>query len=126
MVLPILRQHRQAALEELDKLLQDRKDFPINYNHYYTDTIHKKRQERFQSQLEKHMDVGGQIGMGQAFEVPDGKVYHDSVHFPTVISETVSNWSKSVTPDMEKFSCEEALDSLLAIYKVGNKLRSNT
>lgn len=106
MVLPALKKRHQAALEELDKLLQDRKDFPINYNHYYTDTVHKKRQERIQHQIDTHVDQTCSSDMD----------LKDRAH--DLVKRSVSSWSQSVTPDMEDFSCEEALDCLLAIYKV--------
>lgn len=35
-----------------------------------------------------------------------------------VIKTAVHNWGNSTTADMEDFSCEEALDCLLAIYQV--------
>lgn len=111
MVLPALKQRRQAALEELDRLLEDRKDFPINYNHYFTDTVHKKRQERIQSQLGHHASTEMYASAGMI----------SRADIPSIIEETVSSWGKSVTADMEQFSCEEALDSLLAIYKVRHR-----
>lgn len=116
MIRPIIKQRHQAALEELEKLLQDRTDFPINYNHYFTDIIHKKRQERLQIQLGQHADVADKY-------VSEGFIDDEDV--PHIIRDAVSKWGNSVTSDMEKFSCEEALDSLLAIYKVRNGLRSN-
>jgi hypothetical protein len=36
----------------LTSFLVDAQDFPINYNHYYTDTVHMKRQQRMVNQLE--------------------------------------------------------------------------
>ena len=37
---------------ELARLIQDVKEFPINYNHYYKDIIEAWRQERLKAQLE--------------------------------------------------------------------------
>lgn len=114
MVHDTLRARREAALGELDKLIQDRKDFPINYNHYYTDTVHKKRQHRITAQIREH--------------IPED--FHESSqscsagnHYPWIdvnleVNKIVRNWAEEVTPNMEDFSCEEALDCLLAIYKV--------
>lgn len=105
-ILPSLEKQRQEAFDELDKLLADCKSFPINYNHYYTDTIFQKRQQRIETQLGKHVptDFNLERWSNAAAEV--------------VVSETVQNWGASATADMEDFSCEEALDCLLAIYKV--------
>ncbi|KAK2611520.1 hypothetical protein N8I77_004854 [Diaporthe amygdali] len=109
MVAPALQQRCQEALKELDKLLADCKDFPINYNHYYTDTVHMKRQQRMLEQLGDH--------------VPDDVDSDEEGNLSTadVIKTTISNWGNSTTADMEDFSCEEALDCLLAIYQVQQK-----
>lgn len=106
MVAPALQQRCQEALAELDKLLADCKDFPINYNHYYTDTVHMKRQQRMLEQLGDH--------------VPDDFDFDDQGKYSTqdVVKTAISNWGNSTTADMEDFSCEEALDCLLAIYQV--------
>lgn len=107
MVLPVLKIRLQAAWKELENLLEDRRGFPLNYNHYYTDTVHRKRQERIQRQIETH------VNRTNNDEIGFGKRPHD------LLKEFISSWSQSATPDMEEFSCEEALDCLLAIYKVG-------
>lgn len=105
-ILPALEQNRRAALDELDKLLADRQSFPINYNHYYTETIYQKRQQRIEKQLEKHVPKN----------VTSERWNNASAE--AVVSATVANWGKSGHADMEDFSCEEALDCLVAIYKV--------
>lgn len=103
---PALRRRHQAALEELRKLMQDRRDFPINYNHYHTDTVHKKRQERVQAQILGH------ISKGSSQSPTCNSNMNDEV------KNLVRLWADKSTPNMEEFSCEEALDCLLAIYKV--------
>ncbi|KAG8157162.1 hypothetical protein KVR01_012870 [Diaporthe batatas] len=108
LVAPALQQRSQDALKELDKLLTDVRDFPINYNHYYTDTVHTKRQQRMLEQL-------GDF-------VPDDTncpIWNASAK--DVIKTAVNNWGNATTADMEDFSCEEALDCLLAIYQVQQK-----
>lgn len=106
LVAPALQERCQDALKELDKLLADAKDFPINYNHYYTDTVHMKRQQRMLEQL-------GDFA-------PDDIALEDweSTSVRDVVKTAVHNWGNSTTADMEDFSCEEALDCLLAIYQV--------
>lgn len=86
--------------------MEDRKDFPLNYNHYYTDTVHKKRQERIARQIDTHVDENNSRE----------PYFDDRAH--DLVKRSVSSWAQSATADMEEFSCEEALDSLLAIYKV--------
>lgn len=90
-----------AAHKELDELLQDRKDFPINYNHYYTDTIIAKRHERFEKQILGKLPSGSDAAIQR-------------LHLQAVFAKC----GKAVAADMESLSCEEALDCVLAIYKV--------
>lgn len=108
-ILPALEKHRRSALDELDKLLVDCKAFPINYNHYYTDNITLKRQGRIKKKLRK--------------AVPDK--YRSSILKETADPEAIINLLiqglDGCDPDMEDTSCEEALDCLLAIYKVQQK-----
>lgn len=99
---------------ELGKLIQDRKEAPINYNHYYTDTVHRKRQERIKAELEKHVP--------EDFHVSTQRCSLGN-HYPQIdannkINLIVRRWAETVTPDMEEFSILEALDCLMAIYKV--------
>lgn len=106
LVAPALQKRSQNALKELDRLLADAKDFPINYNHYYTDTVHMKRQQRMLEQLE---------GFAPEVVTPDE---WEKTSPKDVIESAVDNWGNCTTADMEDFSCEEALDCLLAIYEV--------
>ncbi|KUI58055.1 Interferon-induced GTP-binding protein Mx [Cytospora mali] len=120
MVRPVLRHRRDAAFEELEKLLKDRKDYPINYNHYYTDIIVEKRKDRIQRELLKHAPKSNNTSAGSAWaELPMELVTKPDEE--NIIHQVVSDWGRSATEDMEEFSCEEALDSLLAIYKVLQK-----
>lgn len=108
-----LKRRREAALGELDKLIQDRNDFPINYNHYYIDNVHKKRRERIEAQIRQHIPDDPQVlqkcSIGQHYTKPN-------IH--NELSGALRRWEQDITVDMEEFSCEEALDCLLAIYKV--------
>lgn len=101
-----MQQRSRDALKELDKLLADARDFPINYNHYYTDTVHMKRQQRMLEQLE---------GFAPEAVTPDE---WENTSPKEVIESAIETWGNCTTADMEDFSCEEALDCLLAIYEV--------
>ncbi|KAJ4414972.1 hypothetical protein N0V82_007621 [Gnomoniopsis sp. IMI 355080] len=103
------RMHREhEALEELKNLIQDLKELPINYNHYYTDNIHKKRQDRLLTQLRGHIPAEYRV--------------NGTVNTTKVVEETVAKWGESLDADMEKFACEEALDCMIAFYKVQQKV----
>lgn len=102
-----LEARRSAAYEELAKLLQDRKEFPINYNHYYTDTVCAKRQSRMKKQILKGLPASSSSTM------------YNTVTCNQVLLTALDKWDTSATADMEEVSCEEAVDCLMAIYKVG-------
>jgi hypothetical protein len=79
----------KAAFQELDLLMEDLKHYPINYNHYYSDTINRCRVER-REKIDAASDKSG----------------------------TAPTTTAKGERDMENFSCEDALDCLFAIYKV--------
>ncbi|KAK2598464.1 hypothetical protein N8I77_011878 [Diaporthe amygdali] len=120
MVVDVLKAREQAALAELAKLVKDKNAVPINYNHYYTDNVHKNRGKRLGDQLEKHVPntirpAPGRCNMGDHYSVPPTKTKDE-------LGRAITNWSNAVTADMEDFSCEEALDCLKAIYNVQKKV----
>lgn len=117
MVTGFLKSRKQAALEELARLIKDKKAFPINYNHYYTDNVHKRRGKRIEEQIQQHVPEGTKGSTRKGYlEVPsfDGP----ETDAKTKLEQAVSKWADSVSADMEEFSCEESLDCLEAIYKV--------
>ncbi|RYC60533.1 hypothetical protein CHU98_g5662 [Xylaria longipes] len=95
-----LKERREAAFEELKKILDDNKSALINYNHYYTENLQKLREERLRAQLEPKP---GQTNS-------------------TIIESAVAALCPKTTTDMEIFSCEEALDCLMSLYKVLQKV----
>lgn len=118
MVAGFLKTRKQAALQELARLIKDKKAFPINYNHYYTDNVHKKRGKRIAEQIQQHATEGP---TGQSTSCSLGTHYNEA---QTVtkdkLGQMVSKWADTVSADMEEVSCEESLDCLEAIYKVSS------
>ena len=110
-ILDALKSRRNAAFRELDLIIEDVESFPINYNHYYTDTIYKLRLERHQISLAECLESGT-----QHTHLPGCQSDHTSASIN--VEQVVASFSKRVSPDMENISCEEVLDCLLAIYKV--------
>ncbi|ELQ40978.1 interferon-induced GTP-binding protein Mx2 [Pyricularia oryzae Y34] len=108
-----LQQRRAAAHDELRKLLEDLKGFPINYNHYYTDNLHKSRQEK----LKSHLKAGkpGYFEHHASMNCSRG-LHYEKFDVATVVG-MVSTICTKANADMEDFSCEEAIECLLAIYK---------
>lgn len=116
MVADVLKTRKQAALQELERLIKDKKAFPINYNHYYTDNVHKKRGNRIEAQLKKHIPESVIVK-----PTPCSQGYHygaPQTNAKDELKRAISRWGDSVSADMEEFSCEESLDCLEAIYKV--------
>lgn len=104
-ILDKLKIREQAALEERGKLEEERKSYPVNYNHYYTDTIKKRRQRRQKNSFAQKFS-----GL-----TPEGsEPANTGINIEAFIEE---NWDR-VGPDMEQYSGEEALDCLYSIYKV--------
>lgn len=124
MVASSLKSRKEAAMQELSKLIKDNKAVPINYNHYYTDNVHKKRAERIEAQVKKHVPESAPAvaptavcSLGQHYSKPITK---------WALEGAISKWKNAITADMEEFSCEESLDCLEAIYKVNAKLSASS
>jgi hypothetical protein len=110
-ILDALKVRRNASFRELDLIIEDAKGFPINYNHYYTDTIHKRRLERHKTSLAAPLESAT-----QHTHISGCTSNHTSASID--VEQVITSFSAHVGPDMEKISCEEALDRLFAIYKV--------
>ncbi len=105
-----LKTRSKAAMEELERIISDVENYPINYNHYYTDTIDKRRQARTRESLAER------IKSATTHAPLDGCLStHTSASID--VDQIVGNYSERIDPDMEKRSCQEVLDCLLAIYK---------
>lgn len=103
-----LKFRKQAALRELQLLFEDLRNYPINYNHYYTDTIAKSRRERQTTLLTKTIK-----------EATSTKYCGNLGNVETTdVQEAASKYAEATNPDIKAFGCEEALDCLFAIYKV--------
>lgn len=101
----------EDAISEMKKIMEDIKGYPITYNHYYTDTITKRRRKREEKLLSDCIDdtteevqhKGCYTGhkIAQIDPVKAARAYHGEIN-----------------PNMEHHGCEEALDCLHSIYKV--------
>jgi hypothetical protein len=111
-----LKTRRQAAFHELDLIMQDLESFPINYNHYYTDTVQQLRMRRQKHELENAIRCGIETKMTTATGM---NANHPGIPSERVnITRVLESFYQSSNSNMESFSCEEALDCLFAIYKV--------
>ncbi|POS76376.1 hypothetical protein DHEL01_v205239 [Diaporthe helianthi] len=118
MVMDAMKTREQAALQELAKLIKEKNAIPINYNHYYTDNVHKSRGKRLGDQLEKHMPALP----CQNYCREGHNYWPQNPDIKGRLGNAVTKWTDAASADMEEFSCEEALDCLKAIYKVQQKV----
>lgn len=103
-----LKTRKQAADDELQKIRADFKEHPSNYNHYYTDTITKYRRDEQTKRLK--------VSIQACFPKPiQGSTQID-------LASALSSFSQNCNPDMESHAGEEALMSLMSLYKVMSSL----
>jgi Na+-translocating ferredoxin:NAD+ oxidoreductase RnfC subunit len=98
---------------ELKKLVADKSRHPITYNHYYTTTIQKMRQNKQREALKK-AQFRAEVSVYSNNDTTS-KRYLD----PATMEAAMEN---SIILDMDKFSAEEALDLQRAFYKVGDRV----
>ena len=106
-----------GSTREIEKIIEDIKSYPITYNHYYTDTIKKRRKEREEKCLANCIDNATQHVL-----LPGCSSKHTSAQVDS--GKAAREYSDAVDPDMENHTCEEALDCLYSIYKVSEVVYS--
>lgn len=94
----------QASRGELAKIIADKARPPMTYNHYYTTTVQKQRQNKYASALAAVTDTLTMVGKHSVNEREQ-----------TPIEPQMPKGR--IVQDMDKFSAEEALDSQTAYYK---------
>ena len=109
-----LKIRSEKTLQELERILQDLKSFPSTYNHYYTDTIKKRRNKTIQKTI---------VGCMEDATEHLANDHSDDTSLKTALAKGARAYSEAIDPDMEKYSCEEALDSLHSIYKVSTSFQ---
>ncbi|KAK5017524.1 hypothetical protein LTR16_000589 [Cryomyces antarcticus] len=107
-----LLRSKKAAKDELQKLLEDEKQQPITYNHYYTDNVQHSRQESTRKLLRKAMDETRRYDW-------NGKLHVSNTSFDA--EKLLGLLQKRVVVNMDGQACAEALAGLSAYYKVAMK-----
>lgn len=107
---PALDQLLENLNEKITELLTPhQKCHPIIYDHYFTENLQKLRNERNQNEYSKI--VTKFFGV-TALEVSHYcNRHHD-------LSQLVTALVQRTEPDMNRFACSEALDCMMAYYKV--------
>ena len=101
----------EGSTREIEKIMEDIKSYPITYNHYYTDTIKKRRREREEKYLANCIDNATQHVL-----LPGYSSKHTSTQVDS--GKAAREYSDAVDPDIEDHTCKEALNCLYSIYKV--------
>jgi hypothetical protein len=108
-----LKTRRAGALSELQKLIEDKQEFPLIYGNQYSDSVQESRQTR----LSQRFSVS--VSTATTHEHLRGC---NSTHTSAVVDmdTAVQHFGSSADRDAEKNSCEDILDALLAMYKVSS------
>jgi GTPase SAR1 family protein len=107
-----VKKRYEAAIHELELLQEDLESFPINYNHYYIDNIAKAKMKRYEASPSKSMEGATQHNPVPGFNPQS----HTSGSIDIVAF--INRLFRSTNPNMNKHSCEDALDCMFSIYKV--------
>ena len=103
------------SLQELTKIAADRRRQPMTYNHYFTTTLQKLRQERYGRDVARVLD-SARVGVDVKNYNPGAgysrKEFIDPAHLELSLKSNIEQ-------DMDKLSAAELLDCLAAYYKVG-------
>lgn len=105
---PSLNERQQSAQEEFARLIEDLKEHPINYNHYYSETIAKLRAERLRK------DVQNSVSQASTKIIDENDETFNTVD----IDRAVALIQDQVDPSMDNVSCDEALIASYSLYKV--------
>ena len=109
---PVMDQNLSKMNDKLSELLTPyRKGHPITYNHYFTETIQKVKEERREAEVARRLRTF--LGRKENAAVESVKVKNAKV--PDLLSALAS----SNEADMDRFACSEILDCMEAFYKVG-------
>jgi len=92
------------------------KGHPITYNHYFTETIQKARQEHAKKDQARQLNAFFKIkpDMGPSY------VHPQSFH----TGELLDALNQRTEADMDRYACSEAVDCMKAYYKVGTRRQS--
>ncbi|KAH0266898.1 dynamin GTPase, partial [Aureobasidium melanogenum] len=107
-----LDKNARAGRSELERLLEDEKQQPITYNHYYTDNIQKSRQDFLRNSIEKAMREATDHEWNGKLHISNNAVDGQKL---------LAALQRRINVDMDLQACEEALAGLNAYYNVALK-----
>lgn len=109
-ILPALENVRDTLEKGSEEFLRPhQRGHPITYNHYFTETLQKTRADRQKESLRKALQ--SYFGVDT---LSTSENYGESINLQGLLNSLV----QTTIPDMTRFASEEALDCMLAYYKV--------
>jgi Dynamin central region/Dynamin family len=105
---PALVGSRKNAITELEQILEDTRDHPITYNHYFIDTLQNAQQSRLQEKFDEIAESCQSL-------YSDPSLPTHRLITPSKLKEESA---KLFQRDMKKYAAEQALDAMQAYYKV--------
>jgi GTPase SAR1 family protein len=113
-------QHRLVNMcTRVDSILhQYSSGHPITYNHYFTETIQNVRTKRMEDDLTQKLR--------NFLHLRDGEVLEELNFTKLKKSSLISALSTKNEVDMDRYACGEAVDCMLAFYKVSSFLPRRT
>ncbi|KAF7516649.1 hypothetical protein PCG10_002038 [Penicillium crustosum] len=112
-ILPALENVRDTLEKGSEEFLRPhQRGHPITYNHYFTETLQKTRADRQKESLRKALQ--SYFGVDT---LSTSENYGESINLQGLLNSLV----QTTIPDMTRFASEEALDCMLAYYKVALK-----
>lgn len=104
-----LSDHMERAMTELKMLVQDERQQPITYNHYFTDNIQKDRQSEARELISQLMQQTAADDWHGAMHISNNGVD---------VQRLINALQKRVVVNMDEQACKEARAGLDAYYKV--------
>ncbi|EXJ87644.1 hypothetical protein A1O1_04568 [Capronia coronata CBS 617.96] len=86
---------------------------PITYNHYFIENLQKLRQKRQRQLLSKKLDQFFGTNSDEGLTWCEGRTVD--------VKSLLTTLTESSMPDMDRFACSEAIDGMMAYYKVAMK-----
>lgn len=109
---PAIGRHKKQLQEKASEIIRPhRNGHPITYNHYFTETIQKARQEHAKKEQAKRLNSFFKLREGT------GSSYIGSPRgFDT--GGLLDALNQQTEADMDRYACSEAVDCMEAYYKV--------
>lgn len=83
---------------------------PITYNHFFTENLQKLRQTREKERLSKGLDQFFGTSSDEGLTLCQEKTFD--------VRSLLNSLTGSRSPDMDRLACSEAIDGMMAYYKV--------